>query len=181
MVRPFRFSINVTLDGCIDHRVGIPNESMHRHAEELFDRADVALFGRETYQLMEAGWRHPDPKLPAWTRSFAQKISAIKKYVVSTTLDHVDWNSELVRGDLETAARKLKEEPGKGVAIGGAKLALALTELGMIDEYQFVVHPRIAGHGPTLFAGLSKLIDLRAIDRRELDGGLVATRYEPVR
>jgi dihydrofolate reductase len=109
---------------------------------------------------------------------FGRTIDAAKKYVVSSTLDRVDWNAELVRGDLEAAVRQLKQEPGKGLLVGGVKLPFALAELGLIDEYEFVVHPRVAGHGPTLFAGLSKRIDLRLVGRQEFGSGAVAMRYE---
>jgi dihydrofolate reductase len=100
---------------------------------------------------------------------------------VSGTLKHVDWNAELVRGDLGKAVEQLKWESGNGLLVGGVKLPLALTELGLIDEYEFVVHPRLAGHGPTLFAGLSKYLDLTLIDRLEFGSGAVAMRYEPRR
>jgi dihydrofolate reductase len=180
-VRPLRFSINITLDGCCDHRVGIVNPSMHQHAAEIFERNDASIFGRVTYEMMEAAWRHPSPEMPAWTKPFAERINAAKKYVVSTTLTEVDWSAELVRGDLGTAVRALKEQPGTGIAVCGTKLALSLAELGLIDEYELVVHPRIAGHKPTIFAGLSKILDLKAIDRVELGDGIVATRYEPKR
>jgi dihydrofolate reductase len=109
---------------------------------------------------------------------FARTIDAAKKYVVSRTLDRVDWNAELVRGDLGKAVEQLKQESGKGLFVAGTKLAQALTELGLIDEYEFVVHPRLAGHGPTLFAGLSRHVDLRLVSRRELGSGAVAMRYE---
>jgi len=112
-------------------------------------------------------------------KPFARTIDAAKKYVVSSTLARVDWNAELVRGDLREAVERLKSEPGKGLATGGVTLPLALAEMGLIDEYEFVIHPRIAGHGPTLFAGLSKLIDLKLVSRVELRGGQVAMRYEP--
>ncbi len=112
---------------------------------------------------------------------FARTIDVAKKYVVSSTLDRVDWNAELVRGDLGTAVRQLKQEPGKGLFVGGVRLPLALAELGLIDEYEFVVHPRIMGHGPTLFAGLSKPIDLKLVSRLEFASGAVAMRYEPRR
>ena len=114
-----------------------------------------------------------------WMEPFARKIDAMKKYVVSSTLDRVDWNAELVRGDLGTAVQELKRESGKGLFVGGVKLPLALAELGLIDEYEFVVQPRLAGHGPTLFAGLSKYVDLRLVGRREFGSGAVALRYEP--
>jgi dihydrofolate reductase len=116
-----------------------------------------------------------------WAVPFARSIDAVKKYVVSSTLDRVDWNAELVRGDLEKAVQQLKQEPGKGLFTGGVTLPQALAELGLIDEYEFVVHPRIAGHGPTLFAGLSKHVDLKLISRLELGSGAVAMRYEPRR
>jgi dihydrofolate reductase len=112
---------------------------------------------------------------------FARTIDAAKKYVVSSTLDRVDWNAELVRGDLRKAVGQLKREPGRGLFMGGVKLPLALAELGLIDEYEFVVHPRLAGHGPTVFAGLSKHVDLRLVSRQELASGAVAMRYEPRR
>ena len=112
---------------------------------------------------------------------FAPTIDAAKKYVVSSTLDHVDWNAELVRGDLGKFVQQLKREPGNGLFTGGVTLPLALAELGLIDEYEFVVHPRIAGHGPTLFAGLSKRLDLKLVSRLEFGSGAVAMRYEPRR
>jgi dihydrofolate reductase len=113
-----------------------------------------------------------------WMEPFARTIDAAKKYVVSSTLNSVDWNAELVRGDLATAVRQLKREPGNGLFVAGVKLALALTELELIDEYEFIVHPRVAGHGPTLFAGLAKPVDLKLVGRLELGSGAVALRYE---
>jgi dihydrofolate reductase len=171
------------LDGCCDHREGIADEDVHRHAMENIARADALLFGRVTYEMMEAAWRLSTRKvtMPDWTEPFARTIDAAKKYVVSSTLDRVDWNAELVRGDLGKAVQKLKQEPGKGLFTGGVKLPLALAELGLIDEYELVVHPRIAGHGPTLFAGLSKRVDLKLVSRLELGSGAVAMRYVPRR
>jgi dihydrofolate reductase len=130
---------------------------------------------------MEEAWRDPSPEMPDWTKPFAKAIGAAKKYVVSSTLDRVDWNSELVRGDLATAVQKLKQEPGNGIGTGGVTLPFALAELGLIDEYEFIVHPRIAGHGPTLFAGLSKYVDLKLVNRLEFKSGVVALQYEPKR
>ncbi len=111
--------------------------------------------------------------------SFAQTINASRKYVVSSTLTQVDWNAELIQGDLSTAVQQLKREAGKGLLAGGVKLPLALAELGLIDEYEFVVHPRLAGHGPTLFAGLSQHVDLKLVSCLEIGSGAVAMRYEP--
>jgi dihydrofolate reductase len=180
-MRPLRYSINVTLDGCCDHRAINPDEDLHRHATEILAQADALLFGRVTYEMMEQGWRAPMDEMPDWMQPFARTINAAKKYVVSSTLDRVDWNAELVRGDLGKAVQQLKRESGKGLFVGGVKLPLALAELGLIDEYEFVVHPRLAGHGPTLFAGLSKRIDLKLVSRLEFGSGAVAMRYEPRR
>jgi dihydrofolate reductase len=182
-MRPLRYSINVTLDGCCDHREGIADEDLHRNAARNIEQADALLFGRVTYEMMEAAWRGPAPAgaRPDWMEPFARVIDAKKKYVVSSTLDRVDWNAELVRGDLGNAVQQLKRESGKGLLTGGVKLPLALAELGLIDEYELVVHPRLAGHGPTLFAGLSKRVDLKLIDRVEFASGAVAMRYETKR
>jgi dihydrofolate reductase len=182
-MRPLRYSINVTLDGCCDHRAGVANEDLHRHAVADLERADALLFGRVTYEMMEAAFRPPAPpgSRPEWMEPFARTINAARKHVVSSTLDRVDWNAELVRGDLAEAVRQLKRQPGKGLFVGGVKLPLALAELGLIDEYEFVVHPRVAGHGPTLFAGLSKYLDLRLVGRLEFASGAVAMQYEPRR
>jgi dihydrofolate reductase len=181
-MRPLRYSINLTLDGCCDHRVGVPDEELHRYAADTMERADALLFGRVIYEMMESAFRTPAwHALPEWMHHFAQAIDAAKKYVVSSTLDHVDWNAELVRGDLREAVLKLKQEPGEGIYTGGVTLPLALTELGLIDEYEFIVQPRIVGHGPSLFAGLSKHVELKLVGRKEFSGGAVALRYEPKR
>ena len=179
-MRPLRYAINVTLDGCIDHRVGIPDEELHRRAAASLADADALIFGRVTYQMMEAAWRGPSPAgvRAEWQRPFARTIDAAKKYVVSRTLQRVDWNAELIGGDLGEAVRRLKEQPGNALFAAGSKLGLALTELGLIDEYEFVMHPRIVGHGPTLFAGLTRYVDLRLVDRVEYASGVVALRYE---
>ncbi|MEP0708122.1 dihydrofolate reductase family protein [Parvibaculum sp.] len=183
-MQPLRYSINVTLDGCCDHEAGIPNEALHAHAAEGIAAADALLFGRVIYEMMEEAWRpvaetgeRPD-WMPEWMVPFARTIHAAKKYVVSDTLKTVDWNAELVRGpDLEKTVRRLKQQPGRGLATGGVTLPLALAERGLIDEYEFIVHPRIAGHGPSPFAGLSTYLDLKLTGRKELASGAVALRY----
>ena len=182
-MRPLRYSINVTVDGCCDHRGIVPDEELHRRAAASIGRADALIFGRVTYQMMEAAWRPPagTGARPEWMEPFARTIDGAKKYVVSSTLDRVDWNAELVRGDLGEAVQQLKQEPGTGLFVGGVKLPQALAELGLIDEYEFVVHPRLAGHGPTLFAGLSKPVDLELVSRLEYGSGAVAMRYVPRR
>lgn len=190
-MRPLLYSINVTLDGCCDHRAISADEPLalehlqatHRHAIESMGRADALLFGRVTYQMMAEAWQLATRTvtMPDWTEPFARTIDGMKKYVVSSTLDRVDWNAELVRGNLAEAVMALKQQPGKALFTGGVKLPMALAELGLIDEYELVVQPRLAGHGPTLFAGLSKSLDLKLVDRRELSSGAVAMRYEPRR
>ena len=183
-MRRLRYSINVTLDGCCDHRAAIPNEAVHRHAAGSLARADALLFGRVVYEMMESAWRWNGAKADwaaDWMVPFARTIDAAKKYVVSSTLERVDWNAELVRGDLEDAVRKLKEEPGKEILVSGVQLPLALAQLGLIDEYEFVVHPVLAGHGPTLLAGLPALVMLEPVSREDIGGGIVATRYVPKR
>jgi dihydrofolate reductase len=159
----------------------LADEDLHRHAVENLAQADALLFGRVTYEMMDAAWRTRTGTRPDWMEPFARTINAAKKYVVSSTLDRVDWNAELVRGDLGKAVQQLKREPGKGLFVGGVKLPLALAELGLIDEYEFVVQPRIVGHGPTLFAGLSKRLDLKLVSRLEFGSGAVAMLYEPRR
>lgn len=184
-MRSLHYSINVTLDGCCDHRVGIVDEELHQYHANNLAQAGALIFGRVTYQMMEDGWRELAQTgakadwMEPWMVPFARTIDAAKKYVVSSTLQQVDWNAELLRGDLETAIRQLKEQPGKRLHVGGVTLPLALAELGLIDEYEFVVQPRLVGHGPTLFAGLSKPLDLRLVDRLQLKSGSVVLRYEP--
>src|SRR5262245_49811134 len=151
-MRPLRYSINVSLDGCCDHREMPTDEELHRNATETIAQADALVLGRVTYEMMESAFRGVPAGLPEWMKPFARTIDAAKKYVVSSTLARVDWNAELVRGDLGKAVQQLKRESGKGLFVGGVKLPLAMAELGLIDEYEFVVHPRLAGHGPTLFA-----------------------------
>lgn len=186
-MRPLRYSINVTLDGCCDHE-GIPADAdLHRHHARNLAQADALLMGRVTYQMMEQAWRPvagtgalPD-WMESWMEPFARTIDAARKHVVSSTLARVDWNADLVRGDLAAAVRQLKREPGNGLLVGGVRLPQALAELGLIDEYEFVVHPRVAGHGPTLFAGLSRPVDLTLVDQVVLGSGAVAMRYAPRR
>src|SRR5687768_3035337 len=183
-MRPLRYSINVTLDGCVDHRAGSTDEELHHYWAENLARADALVFGRVTYEMMEAAWRPPATGvrpdwMADWMEPFARTIDAAKKYVVSSTLSQVDWNAELLRGDLGQAVQQLKRESGNGLFVGGVTLPLALAELGLIDDYEFVVHPRLAGHGPTLFAGLSRHVDLKLVSRLEFGSGAVAMRYVP--
>ena len=186
-MRPLRYSINVTLDGCCHHEAGLPpdEESMAFWTADM-TRADAVIFGRTTYQMMEAAWRRPPSGTwPDWMRDwetpFAEAIDRTRKYVVSSTLDDADWNAEVLSGDWVQAVRRLKAQPGDGLSVGGVTLPLALAEQGLIDEYVFVVHPVVAGHGPTLLAGLRERVELELIDRRMFVSGVVAQRYRPRR
>ncbi|WP_406832064.1 dihydrofolate reductase family protein [Pedococcus sp. KACC 23699] len=184
-MRPLRYSINVTLDGCCHHQAGLPpdEESMTYWTGEM-ERAGALLYGRVTYEMMESAWRRPvtgpwPDWMDEWEIPFAEAIDRTKKYVVSSTLGTVDWNAELVRGDLGQAVRQLKEEPGEVISVGGVALPLALADLGLIDEYVFLVQPVLAGHGPTLLAGLRERIKLELVDRRDFRSGVTALRYRP--
>ncbi|MGH9234216.1 MAG: dihydrofolate reductase family protein [Acidimicrobiales bacterium] len=184
---PLRYSINVTLDGCCHHEAGLPpdEESMRYWTAEM-ERADALLFGRVTYEMMESAWRQPATGtwpdwMGDWEIRFARTIDGAKKYVVSSTLDRVDWNAELVQGDLGKAVQQLKQEPGEGLFVSGVTLPLALADLGLIDEYEFFVQPILAGHGPTLLAGLSERIQLKLVGRQEFQSGAIALRYQPTR
>jgi dihydrofolate reductase len=184
-MRPLRYGINVTLDGCCHHEAGItPDEEFMRYWTAEIERADALLYGRVTYEMMESAWRRPAAGVwPDWMGEsdipFAEAIDGTKKYVVSSTLGEVDWNAELVRGELEQTVRRLKEEPGESLSVGGVTLPLALADLGLIDEYAFVVHPVIAGRGPTLLAGLRERVELELVERQEFRSGVVALRYRP--
>ena len=150
------------------------------------ERADALLFGRVTYEMMESAWRQPATgPWPDWMGErdipFAETIDRARKHVVSSTLGEVDWNAELLRGSLRHAVEQLKQEPGEGLFVGGVTLPLALADLGLIDEYEFVVQPVLAGHGPTLLAGLRERIQLELVDRHEFRSGAVALRYRPTR
>ncbi len=180
-----RYSINVTLDGCCHHEAGLPpdRESMHYWTAQL-ERAGALLFGRVTYEMMKSAWRRPvtgtwPDWMDEWETPFAETIDQAKKYVVSSTLSAVDWNAELVQGDLAQAVRQLKQQSDEDLWVGGVRLPLALADLGLIDEYEFVVQPVLAGHGPTLLAGLRERIQLELLDRHEFPSGAVALRYRP--
>ena len=185
-MRPLRYSINVTLDGCCHHGAGlVPDEESMRYWTAEMERADALLLGRVTYEMMESAWRKPATGtwpdwMNEWEIPFAEAIDRAKKHVVSGTLDGVDWNAELVQGDLEQEVKRLKRESGNGLWVGGVTLPLALADLGLIDEYEFVVQPVLAGHGPTLLAGLRERIQLELVHRQEFGSGAVAQRYRAV-
>lgn len=182
-MRSLRYSINVTLDGCCHHEAGLPPdaESM-RHWTAAMADADALLYGRVTYEMMESAWRRPATGTwPDWMDTteipFAEAIDGTKKYVVSSTLASVDWNAELLRGDLVQEVRRLKQGPGDVLSVGGVTLPLALADAGLIDEYEFVVQPVLAGHGPTLLSGLRERQQLELVDVHHFSSGALALRY----
>lgn len=171
------FGLNVTLDGCIDHTQGIVDDALHDHWTELMDRSGAMLFGRNTYELMEAAWPAVarDEHAPRATREWAQKLEAKPKYVVSSTRSDFPWrNTTRLEGDLREAISALKAKTERGVLVGAPKLAAALEELGLIDEYRIVVHPVISGRGPTLFHGLSSSRRLELVSTQRFGSGVQA-------
>jgi dihydrofolate reductase len=180
-MRPLHYSINVSLDGCVDHAAPFSiDEESHNHAADQIALADAVILGRVTYKLMEDGWRQPNPDRPQWMEPFADTMNAAKKYLVSSTLQPDGWNAELLPGDPVESVRALKELPGDRLFVGGVKLPLALAAAGLIDEYEFVIHPHIVGHGPVLFAGLPQPIPLQLVDVTQFASGVRAERYVPM-
>lgn len=181
MTQPLRYAINVTLDGCCSHEEGLPpdDESMAFWTDEL-RRSDTLLYGRVTYELMQSAWRRPESgEWPDWMDAsevaFAEVMDPMRKVVASTSLDAVDWNAERIEGDVVEAVARLKEQPGRGISLGGVTLPVSLARQGLIDEYTFVVHPVIAGRGPRLLDGVDLRLEL--VERREFRSGAVVQRY----
>ncbi len=184
-MRPLRHAINVSLDGSVHHEAGLaPDADSMAFWTAQIEQADALIFGRVTYEMMRSVWRKPSTGvwpdwMAHWQVPFAETIDRARKYVVSSTLDSVDWNAELLPGDPAAAVERLKSEPGGGLWVGGVTLPRALAERGLIDEYDFLVHPVVAGHGPTLLAGLGRPLRLDLVDRRDLPSGATAVRYRP--
>lgn len=179
-----QYSINLTLDGCCDHRAGVPDPEMHQFWADVTSRAGALLYGRVTYEMMQEAWRPiaesgtvPEGK-PDWVLPFALSIHAARKYVASTTMRGVDWNAQLIEGDLQQAVEQIKRQEEGVISLGGVNLARAIAAMGLIDDYIFVVHPRIAGHGPTLLSGLPSYLDLKLTDQRTFASGAVVLKYE---
>ena len=180
------FSLNVTLDGCVDHREGIADDETHAFFTQLMDRGEAMLWGRVTYEMMESYWpavARGDVEAPPALREWAVKLEAKPKYVVSSTRTDFPWhNSHHVAGDLRTGVQKLKDAALDGVLLGSGTLANALDRLDLIDEYRFLVHPRIAGHGPTLYqGGLPSTRRLELVSATPLRNGAVAMHYRRAR
>ena len=176
------FSMNVTLDGCVDHQVGIADDETHGFFTRLMDEHHAMLWGRTTYEMMENYWpavARGDVDAPAAVREWALKLETKPKYVVSTSRSDFPWNnSHRVVGDLGSAVQNLKESAPGGVLLGSGKLATELDRLGLIDEYRFLVHPVIAGHGPTVYQdGLPSNRRLDLISSEPLGNGVIAVHY----
>jgi dihydrofolate reductase len=174
------FGLNVTLDGCCDHRAGVVDEELHRYWTRLMDAAGGMLFGRRTYELMEDAWPQVarDPEADRASRAWAKKLEAKPKYVVSSTRREYPWaNTHHVEGDLTRAVRALKKATPRGLLVGSPALAAELQRLGLIDEYRLLVHPVVAGHGPYLFSGLQPSSRLELVAARRLESGVVALHY----
>ena len=180
------FSINLTLDGCVDHREGIADDETHAFFTRLMDACGAMLWGRVTYELMEGYWpavARGDAQAPPAMREWAVKLEAKPKYVVSSTRKDFPWtHSHPIAGDLRTGVQELKDATPGGVLLGSGRLAMALDGLDLIDEYQLLVHPRIAGHGPTLYAGgLAGPRRLELVAAKPLRNGAVAMHYRRAR
>ena len=180
------FSLNVTLDGCVDHQEGIADDETHAFFTRLMDESGAMLWGRVTYELMEGYWpavARGDVAAPPTIREWAVKLEAKPKYVASSTRTDFPWsNSRLIAGDLRTGVQALKDATPAGVLLGSGKLAAELDRLDLIDEYRFLVHPRIAGHGPTLYqSGLTGTRRLDLISAEPLRNGVVAMHYRRLR
>ena len=170
----------MTLDGCCDHREGIADDELHDYFTQLMDAAGAMLCGRVTYELMESAWPAVarDEKAPRAMREWARKLEAKPKYVVSASRRDFPWNNTFrVEGDLHEAVRQLKEKTPRGVLVGSPMLSAALERLGLIDEYRLVVHPVLAGHGPTLFQGLERSRHLELVSTKRLKSGVMALHY----
>lgn len=180
------FGINVTLDGCVDHRAGIADDETHAHFTRLMDEAGAMLWGRATYELMEAYWpavARGEVEAPPAIHAWAVALEAKPKYVVSSTRTRFPWtNSHHLAGDLRASVQALKDATPAGVLLGSGALAVALDRLDLVDEYRFLVHPRIVGRGPTLYqSGLPSARRLELISATPFRNGVVATHYRRAR
>lgn len=180
------FCINITLDGCLDHQEGIANDETHAFFTHLMDESGALLWGRVTYELMEDAWpaiARGDVEAPPAMREWAVKLEAKPKYVVSKSRTDFTWtNSHHITGNLQSEVQKLKDMTPAGVLLGSGKLATELDRLDLIDEYKFLIQPRIVGHGPTLYqSGLPSTRRLELASTQPLRCGAVAMHYKRAR
>ena len=180
------FCLNLTLDGCVDHREGIADDETHAFYTRLMDESGAMLWGRVTYELMESYWpavARGDVDAPPALREWAAKLEAKPKVVVSSTRTDFPWaHTRLIAGDLRAGVQALKEATTRGVLLGSGRLARALDEMGLVDEYRFLLHPQIAGHGPRLYeAGLAGTRRLELVTAMPLRNGAIAVHYRRAR
>lgn len=176
------FSINITLDGCVDHHEGIADDETHAWFTRMMDENGAMLWGRVTYELMEDYWpavARGEIDAPPAIREWALKLDAKPKYVASSTRSDFPWtNSHHLGGDLRASVQELKDATPDGVLVGSGSLATELDQLELIDEYRFLVHPRIAGHGPTLYqGGLPSTRRLDLISAQPLSNDVLGLHY----
>jgi dihydrofolate reductase len=181
-MRKLIFAINITLDGCVDHTKQMVDEEILEHHTQLLRDGDLLVYGRKTYQLMVPYW--PDvANNPSETRAeieFAKAFVSISKIVFSRTLESAeDKNTRIVRGNLRNEILKLKHEQGKNILVGGVDIPSQLIELGLVDEYRFVVRPIIAGEGRRLLDGVSlpEKLQLKFVESKIFKSGCVELRY----
>jgi len=174
-------SINISLDGYMDHIGMIADEELHRNVNQMFAASDTLLFGRKTYQLMEDAWpaivKNPTGNKPM--DEFAVLIDNMQKVVFSRTLKSVGWkNARLATGGLEEEVSGLKKQPGKNIMAGGASLIIELMNLDLIDEYHFCIHPIIFGSGQPMFKNIRERVDLKLIKTSTFGSGAINVYYE---
>ena len=175
------FAINITLDGCCDHTKTIADEELLEHYTHLLRDADLLVYGRKTYQLMVPYW--PDiAKTQSDTKAsneFARTFESINKIVFSQSLDSAEGNTRIVRTKLQDEILKLKQEQGKSILVGGVNIPSQLIELGLVDEYRFVLQPILAGEGRRLMEGvnLPKKLQLKLVESKPFESGCIALRY----
>ena len=177
-------AINLTLDGFCDHTAVDADEEIHQHYNELLKNADTLIYGRVTYQLMENYWpsvvKNPTGNKPI--DEFAVLIDSISKIVFSRTVNSVSWkNTTLKKEIIKEDILELKQQAGKNILVGSPALIVALMNLGLIDEYQFAVHPIIAGSGLLLFKNVMQNVRLNLLQTKTFGGGAVVLYYEPAR
>jgi dihydrofolate reductase len=179
-MRKLIFSINISLDGVVDHTVAIADDELHDFSTHLLDTVDTVLFGRVTYQLFEGYWpnAYQDPYETKSVLRFADKINAVPKVVFSKTLQTASWNNtRLVRGDAVEEVQKMKQKDGGSLSLGGISLIQSFMKLKLIDEYWLLVQPVIWGKGRRLFDNASERVDLKLVDSRTFKSGVVVLHY----
>jgi dihydrofolate reductase len=174
------YAINSTINGFADHTAMVADAEVHNYFGDMLDDADVILFGRKTYQLMESYWPNAwnDSESTESEKRFADKINSIKKIVFSDTLKKVDWqNSVLSEKDPVSTVSELKRQVGKVISVGSLSIASQLFKENLIDEFWFAIHPVISGKGPRLFDGIDINTELKFVDSKKLNSGVVVLHY----